>query len=283
MVMITITIINVFSRSCKHQWSAWTRTIAKPSSHLRRATTIRLQLATATEAQLSQRDRATLCVIEYFAKSFKVTRGHSKWHPWVGRVQVPINILLKLRLYLVAFLRYSALNNGNNPTILSPPTTLCFDDKYAFRSTAGSTTAALIAILHSVTDRLSTNPFVVVLALDLSKAFDTVRHASLFCKMALLNVPDPVYNWLVDFFSDHEHCTSFGDSVSAYQPISASIIQGSAIGPVSFVVNASDLSTVTPGNRMHKYADDTYIRYSCLQRSDQGSWTRPCRALGSRK
>ena len=75
----------------------------------------------------------------------------------------------------------------------------------------------------------------------------------------LLNVPDPVYNWLVDFFSDHKHCTSFGDSVSAYQPISASIIQGSAIGPVSFVVNASDLSTVTPGNRMHKYADDTYI------------------------
>ena len=47
--------------------------------------------------------------------------------------------------------------------------------------------------------------------------------------------------------------------VSAYQPISASIIQGSAIGPVFFVVNASDLSTVTPGNRMHKYADDTYI------------------------
>ena len=105
----------------------------------------------------------------------------------------------------------------------------------------------------SVTDLLSTNPFVGVLALDFSKAFDTVR------KMALLNVPDPVYNWLVDFFSDHKHCTSFGDSVSAYQPISASIIQGSAIGPVSFVVNASDLSTVTPGNRMHKYADDTYI------------------------
>ena len=29
------------------------------------------------EAQLSQRDRATLRVIEYFAKSLKVTQGHS--------------------------------------------------------------------------------------------------------------------------------------------------------------------------------------------------------------
>jgi len=30
------------------------------------------------EAQLSQRDRATLRVIDYFAKSLKVTQGHSK-------------------------------------------------------------------------------------------------------------------------------------------------------------------------------------------------------------
>jgi len=30
------------------------------------------------EAQLSQRDRATLRVIEYFAKSLKVTQGLSK-------------------------------------------------------------------------------------------------------------------------------------------------------------------------------------------------------------
>jgi len=30
------------------------------------------------EAQLSQRDRATLRAIEYFAKSLKLTQGHSK-------------------------------------------------------------------------------------------------------------------------------------------------------------------------------------------------------------
>jgi len=30
------------------------------------------------EAQLSQRDRATLRVIEYFAKSLKITQSHSK-------------------------------------------------------------------------------------------------------------------------------------------------------------------------------------------------------------
>ena len=44
------------------------------------------------EAQLSQRDRAALLVIEYFAKSLKITQGHSKRHCWVGRVQVPMSI-----------------------------------------------------------------------------------------------------------------------------------------------------------------------------------------------
>ena len=44
------------------------------------------------EAQLSQRDRATLHVTEYFAKSLKVTQDHSKRHCWV----VPISISLKL-------------------------------------------------------------------------------------------------------------------------------------------------------------------------------------------
>ena len=36
-------------------------------------------------------------------------------------------------------------------------------------------------------------------------------------------------------------------------------MQGSAVGPAAYVVNAADLSAVTPGNELEKYADDTYI------------------------
>ena len=41
--------------------------------------------------------------------------------------------------------------------------------------------------------------------------------------------------------------------------MNASIIQGSAIGPAMYVVNAADLHTVMPGNSLMKYADDTYL------------------------
>ena len=47
--------------------------------------------------------------------------------------------------------------------------------------------------------------------------------------------------------------------MSAFKSISASIIQGSDIGPASYVVNSSDLHTVFDGNDLLKYADDTYL------------------------
>jgi len=42
--------------------------------------------------------------IEDFAKSLKVSQGHSKWHCWVGR-SIPLNLCL----YIVPFLRYSEI------------------------------------------------------------------------------------------------------------------------------------------------------------------------------
>jgi len=68
-----------------------------------------------------------------------------------------------------------------------------------------------------------------------------------------------VYNWLFDYFHGHEHCTTFGGKSSSMQSINASIIQGSAIGPASYVVNAADLHTTFSGNSILKYADDTYL------------------------
>ena len=44
---------------------------------------------------------------------------------------------------------------------------------------------------------LNTSPYVIVIATDLSKAFDTVWHITLLEKLADLDLPDNVYNWLV--------------------------------------------------------------------------------------
>jgi len=72
-------------------------------------------------------------------------------------------------------------------------------DQYAFRL-KGSTTVALISLLDTVIHMLTTNSYVTVIAMDFSKAFDTVRHVTLLEKMANLDLPDHVFNWLVNFF-----------------------------------------------------------------------------------
>jgi len=104
--------------------------------------------------------------------------------------------------------------------------------------------------------------FVAVYALDFSKAFDAVRHATLLEKMAMLTVPDYVYNWFVDLFAGHSHCINFKGEQSDFQQITASIIQGSGLGPLQphyYVVNAADLVPKNGNNTLVKYADYTYL------------------------
>jgi len=75
--------------------------------------------------------------------------------------------------------------------LLSPPPDLTFADQFAFQ-TSGSTTAALVYLLRTISQLLTVNPYVIVIALDFSKAFDTVRHSSLLKKFAKLKADNDI-------------------------------------------------------------------------------------------
>lgn len=77
--------------------------------------------------------------------------------------------------------------------------------------------------------------------------------------MAELDLPAVVYNWLVAFFAGHAHRTVYNDEVSSTRSISASIIQGSSLGPASYAVTAADLKPLHANNSLVKFADDTYL------------------------
>ena len=144
------------------------------------------------------------------------------------------------------------------PSFCTPDFVNKLDNQFAFRP-SGSTTAALIAIFTHISGLLENSDYVHVISLDFSKAFDTVSHASLFSKMATLDIPDTLYNWFLSFFSGRSHTTKYQGKTSAPCLINAGIVQGSALGPPSFVVTASDLTAVPDGNILDKYADDTYL------------------------
>jgi len=144
------------------------------------------------------------------------------------------------------------------PALRQPSTELNFEDQFAFRPT-GSTTAAIITLLHTVRSMLTSDDYVHVFSFDLTKAFDTVRHETLMNKMASLELPDNIYNWIKDFFSDRRHCTRYSGQCSTVADIKASVIQGSGLGPASYIITAADLHPVTSDNKIVKFADDMYL------------------------
>jgi len=72
------------------------------------------------------------------------------------------------------------------PAFNQPSVASSLSDQFAFRRTTGSTTSAIVFLLHTVTQMLNTSPYVIVIATDFSKAFDTVRYITLLEKLAAI-------------------------------------------------------------------------------------------------
>ena len=73
-----------------------------------------------------------------------------------------------------------------------------FNDQFTFRPT-GSTTCVLVNLNHILADLLQTHPYVHLIALDFSKAFDTVRHSTLLDKCRQFPILGSLYNWLARY------------------------------------------------------------------------------------
>jgi len=131
---------------------------------------------------------------------------------------------------------------------------------------------AFISILNRVSIMLTTNPYVHLILLDFTKAFDTLRHNTLLEKIYTLHLPDNVLNWNVNYLSDPSHSTTTknNETVSNSASINASVIQGSTIGLVTFIIAFAELR-LGIGNsgsylpsRIDKYADDCILVVSAF-------------------
>ena len=99
------------------------------------------------------------------------------------------------------------------------------DDQFAFRPT-GSTTAALIYILHGATLLPETNDYVRCLLVDLSKAFDTVNHSNsiLIEKLLKVDITPTAINWIINFLTDRTQKVVINGRRSSNLSITRSIL-----------------------------------------------------------
>ena len=107
----------------------------------------------------------------------------------------------------------------------------------------------MLWIFGYVTHSLKNHNSVYLIALDLAKAFNTVRHSTLTAEIASFPICDNVYNWIINFLADGQHQTKANGCIS----IGASCVQGSGMGPMAYLLNASDLRPIDQNNKIFKY------------------------------
>ena len=125
-----------------------------------------------------------------------------------------------------------------------------------------STTTALTAITTQIAHGLNQQrpcERTVLVALDLSKAFDTVSHTILFQDILQSSMPNNLKRWIVNYLSGRESFVEFRDKRSKPRRVKQGVPQGGVLSPLLFNFYLSKLPAPPQGVDVISYADDCTI------------------------
>ena len=126
--------------------------------------------------------------------------------------------------------------------------------------TGRSATLQLLRVLNIWTEILDQGGSLGIIYYDFMKAFDKVPHKRLFLKTNKYGITGNILGWIKSFLSDRTQCIKIKNSISKSARVTSGIPQGSALGPILFVLYINDLPEVVDNkSMMFLFADDTKI------------------------
>ena len=107
----------------------------------------------------------------------------------------------------------------------------------------------------------------LVVLLDLSKAFDSIDHATLLAKLQALGVSRASLDWFKSYFSGRLQCVRIGAETSSLQGISHGVPQGSILGPALFTIYLNNIPSIPDVCSLESYVDDSklYLSFSVAE------------------
>jgi hypothetical protein len=128
-----------------------------------------------------------------------------------------------------------------------------------------STEHNLLHLTNYVANALNENKFGIGVFLDLKKAFDVVPHCILLKKLKYYGVINNVLDWFESYLSNRSQCVDINGKISSPKSISISVMQGSVLGPLLFLIFINDLPKATILKTL-LFADDACSLHSDLQK-----------------
>ncbi|CAM5114345.1 unnamed protein product [Eretmochelys imbricata] len=114
----------------------------------------------------------------------------------------------------------------------------------------------LIAFFDRITSHVDREEVVIVVYLDISKAFDTVSHDHLINKLGKYNLDGATIEWVHNWLENYSQRVIISGPQSSWKGISSGVLHGSVLGPVLFNIFINDLNNVIESTHI-RFVDDT--------------------------
>lgn len=109
-----------------------------------------------------------------------------------------------------------------------------------------------------MTTNFNKNVSTAMVLLDLEKAFDTVWHQGLICKLSEFNFPLYLIKITQSYLRDRTFIVTANGTQSNEQHIEAGVPQGFILGPLYILYYVNDIPSIE-GTRRSLFADDTSL------------------------
>lgn len=120
-----------------------------------------------------------------------------------------------------------------------------------------SCSTALLKMTEDFRRSLDDGQHTVAVAIDLSKAFDSISHSLLITKLKAYGFSSDAVSLIRSYLTQRQQRVRIGNAFSEYQTVKHGVPQGSILGPLLFNVFINDLNFFTKDVSLRLYADDT--------------------------
>ena len=116
----------------------------------------------------------------------------------------------------------------------------------------------------------------IPVALDMSKAFDTINMHTLSRTMLQTNIPGTIIKFITNYIKGRKAHTSYINHISSQRQFKTGVPQGGVLSPTLFNVYTADIPPPRAPVQVMVYADDITITSRHTSTSAAKKYIQPC-------